>query len=240
MIVKSNHVFRLAAVPLAVSTVGMWAGIAPMALGFEAPPVLSASATLPTDIPVKGENYRIDEEVPTDGFLATYTLRTDFGTMAARGPGMVAVRLAELRAVGDLAGIRKSDVFVDALKRSATSMGAAVANVATNTVEVAKAVPASVGRFFQRVGRQATTAVQKIGDKQAESDSKSPVSAETMAAGGVAAGTAVRDALGFDQQRRHLAKTLGVDPYTTNPILKKQLDDMPARAATWCAWRRIT
>src|SRR4030095_10410639 len=39
-------------------------------------------------------------------------------------------------------------------------------------------------------------------------------------------GTAARDALGYEQERRALAKKLKVDPYTTNPVLAKQLDDV--------------
>ena len=35
-----------------------------------------------------------------------------------------------------------------------------------------------------------------------------------------------RDAFGYDDRRRQLAKQVGVDPYTTNPVLAKQLDDI--------------
>jgi hypothetical protein len=35
-----------------------------------------------------------------------------------------------------------------------------------------------------------------------------------------------RDAFGYDDRRRELAKQVGVDPYTTNPVLAKQLDDI--------------
>ena len=38
-------------------------------------------------------------------------------------------------------------------------------------------------------------------------------------------GKATRDVFGYEQERRELAKRLHVDPYTTNPILSKQLDD---------------
>jgi hypothetical protein len=41
-----------------------------------------------------------------------------------------------------------------------------------------------------------------------------------------AAGSVTRDAFGYDDRRRQLAKEIGVDPYTTNPVLRKQLDDI--------------
>jgi len=40
------------------------------------------------------------------------------------------------------------------------------------------------------------------------------------------AGAVTRDALGYEQERRELAKKLGVDPYTSNPILAKKLDEI--------------
>src|SRR5262249_1560771 len=39
-------------------------------------------------------------------------------------------------------------------------------------------------------------------------------------------GTDARDALGYEKARRTLAKELKVDPYTSNPVLAKSLDDV--------------
>src|SRR6185369_13629489 len=41
---------------------------------------------------------------------------------------------------------------------------------------------------------------------------------------------ATRDVLGYEQVRRELAKKLGVDPYTTNPVLSKKLDEIATTA----------
>jgi hypothetical protein len=46
----------------------------------------------------------------------------------------------------------------------------------------------------------------------------------------VRAGQTTRDVFGYEQERRELAKKLGVDPYTTNPILSSQLDDIALTA----------
>jgi hypothetical protein len=126
-----------------------------------------------------------------------------------------------------------SEVFVDALKSSASSFGDAVAHVVTNPVEVARAVPAGVGRFFGRVARGAKTAAQKLGDVADKRDPGAPRGAPStgeapniVVAGGAATARAARDVLGYDVQRRHLAEALGVDPYTTNPILKKKLEQI--------------
>jgi len=199
----------------------------------EVPPVLKASEMAPADVVLKGDRYRVDDEVPTDGFLATFTIRSDFGTIKASGPGVLRLRIAEVDALEKLEKMETSDVFVDAMKRSASSLGSAVENLATNTAEVAKAIPQSVGRFFERVGRQTKTAVQKLDDVRQNKDpgaargaAPSTNDQNLAVAGGVATGMAVRDMLGYDEERRHLAKELNVDPYSTNPVLKKRLDDV--------------
>jgi hypothetical protein len=37
-------------------------------------------------------------------------------------------------------------------------------------------------------------------------------------------------AFGYDDQRRRIARELGVDPYSTNPVLTKMLDDIASAA----------
>ena len=65
----------------------------------EKPPVLKAADLAPRDVPLKGEHYRVDDAVPTDGYLAAFTLKTDFGTVEARGPGVLRTRVAEVAAI---------------------------------------------------------------------------------------------------------------------------------------------
>src|SRR6202007_142574 len=47
---------------------------------------------------------------------------------------------------------------------------------------------------------------------------------------GTTAVQATRNVFGYEQERRELAKKLHVDPYTTNPVLSKQLDDFALTA----------
>ena len=53
---------------------------------YETPPVLQAGQVLPAEW-LKGKRYRIEEAVPTDGFLMKFTIISDFGTFIARSPG---------------------------------------------------------------------------------------------------------------------------------------------------------
>jgi hypothetical protein len=199
--------------------------------------VLQAADLAPPDVPLKGAQYAVDADVPTDGFLATFTIRSDFGKIEARGPGMLKLRVAEVEAVIRLKEMKSSDVFVKSLSQSASALGGAMVNVVTNTKEVVKAVPAGVGRFLDRAARSAKTAAQKIGDVREDKEAGAPRGAEASTntpsvalAAGAAAGSTALNVLGYDEKRRGLAKDLRVDPYTTNPVLKKGLDDV-ARVA---------
>ena len=210
---------------------------------FETPPTLAARDLVPAER-LEGPGYRIDDAVPTDGFLATFTVRSDYGVFTARGPGMLDIRLREVAGLRQLEAISKSDAFVEGLKASATEFGGQVKELVTNPVDTVKGIPEGVSRFFDRVSRGAKTGAQKLGATKAEQDAPAPpppgpgaglpgatpqepkqdVSVTTEAA--KAAGSVTRDAFGYDDRRRQLAKEVGVDPYTTNPVLAKRLDDI--------------
>jgi hypothetical protein len=200
---------------------------------FETPPALRAAEVVPAGVPLNGARYMVAPGASCDGLLVTCTIRSEFGDIDARGPGMLSLRIAEVDALARLNEMDKLDVFVDSLGKSASAVGGAVANVVTNTTEVVKAIPAGVGRFLERTSRQVKTATQKLGDVRQNKEAGAPrgaasgSSTQNLAlAAGVAAGTATRDALGYDEKRRALARALGVDPYTTNPALKKELDEV--------------
>lgn len=56
--------------------------------GFETPPTLKAADVLPAML--EGRRYKIEDKVPTDGFLMKFTIQSDFGTFIARSPEMAA------------------------------------------------------------------------------------------------------------------------------------------------------
>jgi hypothetical protein len=233
-------------VALAALTAGAGPAARAQARGeYEPPPTLSARELVPAER-LAGPGYAVDDAVPTDGFLTRWTIRSDHGVFEARGPGMLEVRLREVAAIRQLEAMSKSEVFVQGLKGSAAELGREVKQLATNPVETVKAVPEGVGRFFERVGRGAKTGVQKLSAARAEQEAATPppsgpgarlpgapdpasgtrpdvnVGAETAKA----AGRVTRDAFGYDDKRRELARQLRVDPYTTNPVLAQRLDEI--------------
>jgi hypothetical protein len=160
-------------------------------------------------------------------------MKSDFGPFEAQGPGMLAVRVAEIRALDNLSHVEKSDVFQKALAESAKRTGKSLMTAVANPVETVKGLPEGVGRFFERVGRGVTTGVQKAGDYIAEKQGQSggASSGDVATAAGQAAANTGENVIGYDDARRRVAKELRVDPYTTNGPLTKKLDEV-----AWAQW----
>jgi hypothetical protein len=197
----------------------------PAASGYEAPPVLRAGDLAAADL-LQGPHHRVDAEVPTDGLLATFTIRSDFGTFVSTGPGMLRERVGEVRGLAELETMSKSEVFANALAESAKRTGQSIQTAVTNPVETVKGVPAGVGRFFDRVGRAAKTGGQKAQDYTQGGGGAGKSTGEQASDVAGAAGRTTADVLGYQDARRRLAKQVQVDPYTTNPVLSAKLDEM--------------
>ena len=196
-------------------TVVAWVLLCAGAPSLAAPPPVEPEPTLAladfAGLPAAtGPGYRIGPRVPVSGFHGQFTLHTDLGDLQADGVGMLRQRVAEVGPAAQLQQMSQSDVFVDALARSASTTATALGKAVTDPVDTAKALPAGVGRFFKSVG-------QKV---------------EGVAAGDAheSSSALAKDALGINKAKRQLAQKVGIDPYTTNPILAKRLDDLAAAA----------
>jgi hypothetical protein len=183
----------------------------------EASPLLSAKQLLPPQL-LTGPLFRVDDRVPTDGYMASFTLRSDLGTMPVVGVDLLRVRIAELPAIQHLNETSKSQVFLEAMGKAAARPVESAVNIVTNPVETAQSIPAGVGRFFERVSLGAQSIAQAASNPGTSSQEKAQQTAERV-------GDVTITALGFEQVRRQLAKGLGVDPYTTNPVLAEKLTD---------------
>src|SRR5262245_60017541 len=194
-----------------------FAAIAVAAVDYEKPPTLPAKDIVPAAI-LAGKGYTIDSKVPTDGLLGRYTIRSAVGTFPAHGLEMLSVRVSELPAIVHLKGVSRSKVFLNAARNAAQKPVQVAVNMVTHPKETVQGLPAGIGRFFDRVQSGANQLVEAASGSSSDEDR-----AGAILEGG---GTAARDALGYEQERRTLAKELKVDPYTSNPVLAKALDDV--------------
>jgi hypothetical protein len=191
---------------------------APVLLAAALPPVepmptLDAATLAPAEL-LNGAGYTIDSTVPVVGYMGQFMLRAPAGTFNANGTEMLAIRVGELSSIAQLSQLSQSQVFANALAASAMKTGAAIGQAMMNPVDTLQGIPAGVGRFFQ----SAATTISRV-TEQPSGNNSSQGATDTA-----------NDLLGINKAKRQIAKQVGADPYTTNPVLAKQLDDL-ARAA---------
>jgi hypothetical protein len=204
------------AMTLLLSSVGLGA-VAWAEARYENPPVLKASELAPPTM-LKGPLFTVDERVPIVELLGHFTIRSDYGVFEAHGRDMLGIRVVEVGALAELDKTSKTDVFLKAAGAAAARPVNAAVNMAMHPVETAKGAPAAVGRFFDRVklgARHVTSATE--GDGSA---------ADKTAAVTKRVGSVTADVLGYEEERRALAKRLGVDPYTTNQVLSEKMNEV--------------
>lgn len=232
---KPSDVFAVAIILLTILTPAM-------AADYEKPPSLPAAEVYP-GIPLKGEHYTIDPSVPTDGFLTRAVIKSEFGDFVAVGPGVLETRLHEIDALVKLQTFEASEEFQRGAKDSANEKWESLKQMVDQPKEAAAGLSAGVSRLFKRSYRAAKTGVQTVDDvvhdrKPGSTDgggANLPGKTQTQALpegnskyekAAKASGSAAVNMLGFDNSRRKLAKRLGVDPYTTNPVLDEKLDEI--------------
>ena len=201
---------RTLAFSLILSTPGLLAATLPPV---EPMPTLDATTLAPAGL-LNGAGYTVDPKAPVVGYMGQFTLRAPAGTFSANGTEMLAIRVGELAAIARLSQLSQTGVFADALAASARKTGAAIGQAVMNPVDTVAGIPAGVGRFFQSA---ATTVSRATESKEGSNASQST-------------GETANDLLGINKAKRQIAKQVSADPYTTNPVLAKQLDDL-ARAA---------
>jgi hypothetical protein len=197
--------------------------VAQTATGFETPPILRASDLAPATL-LNGNGFHVDDQVPTDGVTANFTIHSDVGTFQAHGLEMLRIRIAEIPAIVELNQTSKTKVFAQSVATNAARPVVATSQMVMHPVDTVKGIPGGVGRFFGRVG---------LGAQRLKAAVTEPEDASASEKAGEVAERSLhttRDIFGYEQERRELAKKLHVDPYTTNPVLSVQLDDIALTA----------
>jgi len=191
------------------------------ASGFENPPVLTVTSLIPANL-LQGKGFQVNKNVPTDGVMGTFTLTADAatfpeyaGTYQVRSGELFRIRLAEIPAIEKLNEMSKVGVFAKSMVTTAARPLEAAGNMVMNPVATVTGLPSGVGRLFDRVELGASS----LWNSGTDSSQSGLERAGDVAA---QAGTVTANALGYEKVRRDLAKQLGVDPYTSNPILAKE------------------
>ena len=178
---------------------------------FEELPELKASEILKPEF-LQGPHFAVRDPVPTSAGMNQFTIDSDFGVFEADGNEMLLQRLKEIDAIARLREVSRTDEFKNSLLAAAKSPLNSAKNIARDPAQAIANVPKGLMKFLGR----AKESVENVG-KGGNDD--------------VGDGSRLKDAIGYSDKKRKIALEMGVDPYSTNTVLQKQLDDV-----AWASW----
>jgi hypothetical protein len=180
-------------------------------VAFEELPELKASEILKPEL-LKGQHYVIRDPVPTASGMNQFTIDSEFGVFEADGNELLLERLKEIDAIARLREVSRTDEFKNSLVAAAKSPLNSARNIARDPAQAISNVPKGVMKFLGR----AKQTVENVGKGGGERDVD---------------GSRMKDAIGYSDKKRKIALQMGIDPYSTNTVLQKQLDDV-----AWASW----
>lgn len=173
---------------------------------FEEPPVLKASEILQPAW-LSGPHHKVREDVTTYAGENWYVIDSDAGIFEAAGNVMLQNRIAEIYAILKLREISRGKEFGEAVKRAAKSPFVMAKQLIDHPVDTIAAVPKGIFKMVNRTGR----AIESAATGRKKSDYEDQNAAAL---------------LGVSKAKRELAFQYGVNPYSSNPVLQKELNSI--------------
>jgi hypothetical protein len=211
---------RRSAALLALATTALAQG------GYEGPATFKAAEILPPAL-IKGPHFQVKDPVPTPGYFHEFQVASDFGDLDAEGRSLLLTRIREIDALARLDEVSKSEVFLAAAGNSVLSVGKGVVSVVADPQATAKGIGGGLKRFGTNLGRKGKRAADQATDtaKQGETQAGAEPASTGDKAADAGAGAA-KSVFGVNSAMRRWAQKLQVDPYTSNPVLRKALEDV--------------
>ncbi len=160
-------------------------------------------------MPLSGRGWRIDRVVRSDGRMNHYRIEGPDGPVEVVGDALARERAQEFEAVAVIREIKATEAYADALEQSGRSTLGAARDVLLDPVRAVRELPSGV----RILAGEVTAAAGAIGD------------------GDVDVSESVKSAIGYHTTKRRRARELGVDPYSSNATLQRELDDL-----AWAAY----
>ena len=177
---------------------------------YEVPEPVRAADVLPKGT-VTGPHYKIRPSVGYDGYMYRFVVDSDYGAFEPTGEGALRKVLHEIRAITALRDTKNLKAYGEGLKKSTKAPLSFAKNLVTNPVDTLRGVPKGTYQIMENVAESVTSSRNPAQDSRAQ------------------------EALKFSSWKRDHASRLGVDPYSGNPVLQKELNSV-AWAATIGDW----
>lgn len=195
---------------------------------FEAVPLLTAADLVPAQY-ILGPHHALVDPVRIDGYQARFDIQSAYGHFSVAGRELLSLRVAELPAIEALGRINKGDAFGEALAKAAKAPLDFVGKLLTAPAATLDSVASGVGQLVGKAGNVVKSGVDSVADGVSDLVSAKDQGAATSEE--PPPPSFISDPFGYNKARRQWAKSLNVDPYTSNPVLNRLLDD--AASATF-------
>ncbi len=169
--------------------------------GFEPPMTFPPSALLPPELQ-KGEAFEVIGEVTAQGFSNRYMLSTIYGGYDVVTQDLLEKYIAETRAIAQLRKIKSTKAFASGFASALKSPYKGVKALVEAPIETVKGVPTALWKFGRRVG-------EMVSGSRGEKEDSYPA-----------------ELLGYSALKRKIAFKLGVDVYSANVTLQKEINDV--------------
>ena len=201
-----NKIFRrLSCVVAGFLIVSLPASAAPT---YESPTILKASKILAPNI-VKGPHHQVDEKVVNDAYMNLYTLHSEYGDVQVTSTAKLMKYIHEVNAVAKMKEIQGTDEFAKGMKNKAGAVVEGAGDLITNPVGTVGDTVSGVGKLFSRAGEN------MFGGSRSDSE-----------------GSRMGSLLGYAKAKREIGYKLGVDVYSHNEILQKELNELSSAGGT--------
>ncbi len=192
---------RLVRTFMVILALGLWAAGAMAAELYEQPAERPVAEVLPLAM-IVSPNHQVKDPVATDGYMDRFTVGSPFGTFEVTGHGALRKLLNELGAIAALREIKTSKAFGDAVVNTAKGPFRFAKNLITNPVDTVTGIPKGAYKFMEET-------VTGVTSERDPSDDP-----------------AYKQALQVSGRKRAFAAELGVDVYSSNAVLQKELNSV--------------
>ena len=174
------------------------------ASNYEEPPTLSAKEILNPAF-LAGDGFSVKDEVPTSTGRNRYLIVSEYGEFEADGNIMLDRRIKEVAAIRKLKETSRTDQYKEALLAAASSPLVVAKDVVTNPVGTITGIPKGLFKFVSRAGQSVKERTNGRERSQYEDSNAANL-------------------IGFSKAKRAVAIQLGVDPYSSNETLQRELN----------------
>ncbi|WP_139558496.1 hypothetical protein [Methylotetracoccus oryzae] len=192
----SRRSIALVSIILSVGASGVFAET------YELPPTFDAARILPANL-VKGPYHHLAAKVRNDGTMNHYTVESKFGRVTADSTAELRIRIDEMRALAAMQKVDTTEQLARQAKQGGKDALQGAKGLVTNPVGTLKGAFTGLGKVAERAGDAL------MGDPPSDAED-----------------SRFENAIGFSSTKRAYAAEFRVDPYSTNPLLQKRLEEI--------------